>query len=71
MSEFDKLMKEGSKREDVKQRQVTRKGCRSALLWTLGVSFIFSIFVMPHIGVPVFLATLVVAIIYALREWMG
>ena len=71
MSEFDKLMNEGSKREDVKHRQVTRKGCRSALLWTLGVSFLFSIFVMPHIGVPVFLATLVVAIIYALREWMG
>ncbi len=71
MSEFDKLMKEGSKREDVKQKQASRKGCRSALLWTLGVSFIFSIFVMPHIGVPVFLATLVVAIIYALREWMG
>ena len=31
----------------------------------------FLIFYMPHIGVPVFLATLVVAIVYALREWMG
>ena len=41
MSEFDKLMKEGSKREVVKQRQVTRKGIRSALLWTLGGSFLF------------------------------
>ena len=71
MSEFDKLMKEGSKREDVKQKQASRKGCRSALLWTLGVSFIFSIFVMPHIGVLVFLPTLGVAFIYALREWMG
>ena len=70
MSEFDKLMKEGSKREDVKQRQATRKGCRSLLLWTLGVSFIFTI-VPPHIGVLVFLPTLVVAVIYALREWMG
>ena len=63
MSEFDKLMKEGSKREDVKQRQVTRKGCRSTLLWTLGVSFIFTI-VPPHLGVLVFLPTLLVAFIY-------
>ena len=71
MSEFDKLMKEGSKREDVKQRQDKRKGYRNALLLTLGVSFIFAIVHSPHIGVPVFLATLVVAFIYALREWMG
>ena len=70
MSEFDKLMKEGSKREDVKQRQVTRKGCRSALLWTLGISFIFTI-VPPHIGALVFLPTFFVAFIYFLREWMG
>lgn len=70
MSEFDKLMKQGSKREVVKQRQATRKGCRSALLWSLGISFIFTI-VPPHFGVLVFLPTLVVAFIYALREWMG
>ena len=70
MSEFDKLMKEGSKREDVKQRQVTRKGCRSALLWTLGISFIFTI-VPPYIGALVFLPTFFVALIYFLREWMG
>ena len=70
MSEFDKLMKEGSKREDVKQRQVTRKGCRSALLWTLGISFVFTI-VPPHVGSLVFVPTLLVAFIYALREWMG
>ena len=70
MSEFDKLMKEGSKREDVKQRQASRKGRRSTLLWTLGISFIFTI-VPPHLGALVFLPTLVVAFIYALREWMG
>ena len=70
MSEFDKLMKEGSKREDFKQRQANWKGYRSALLWTLGISFIFTI-VPPHIGSLVFLPTLVVAVIYALREWMG
>ena len=70
MSEFDKLMEEGSNREDVKQRQATRKGCRSALLWTLGISFVFTI-VPPHIGALVFLPTIVVAVIYALREWMG
>ena len=70
MSEFDKLMEEGSKREDVKQRQVTRKCCRSALLWTLGISFIFTI-VPPHIGALVFLPTFFVALIYFLREWMG
>ena len=70
MSEFDKLMNEGSKREDVKQREVARKGCRSALLWTLGISFFFTI-VPPHLGVLVFLPTLAVTFIYVLREWMG
>ena len=70
MSEFDKLMKEGSKREDVEQRQASRKGSRSTLLWTLGISFIFTI-IPPHLGALVFLPTLVVAFIYALREWMG
>ena len=70
MSEFDKLMREGSKREDVKQRQASRKGCRSALLWTLGISFLFTI-VPPHIGVIVFLPALAVSFFYGLREWMG
>ena len=70
MSEFDKLMKEGSKREDVKQRKAKRKGYRNALLWTLGISFCLTI-IPPHVGVIVFIPTLVVAFIYALREWMG
>ena len=70
MSEFDKLMKEGSKRPDVKKRRDSRKGCRSALLWTLGISFGFTI-IPPHLGAFVFLPTLVVVFIYALREWMG
>lgn len=70
MSEFDKLMKEGSKRPDVKKRQATRKGRRSALLWTLGVSFLL-IFVNPSVGLIIFIPTIVVAFIYALREWMG
>ena len=70
MSEFDKLMKEGSKRPDVKKRQATRKGRRSALLWTLGISFLL-IFVNPAVGLIIFIPTLVVAFIYALREWMG
>ena len=71
MSEFDKLMKGGSKREGVKQRQATRKGRRSALLWTLGISFLLTIFVNPAVGLIVFIPTIVVAFIYALREWMG
>ena len=70
MSEFDKLMKEGSKRPDVKKRQDARKGCRAALLWTLGISFVFTI-VPPHLGAVVFLPTIVFAIIYATREWRG
>ena len=70
MSEFDKLMKEGSKRKDIKQRQVSREGCRSALLWTLGISFVLTI-IPPHIGSLVFLPTLIAGFIYALREWMG
>lgn len=70
MSEFDKLMKEGSRRKDIKQRQASREGCRSALLWTLGISFFLTI-IPPHIGSLVFLPTLIVGFIYALREWMG
>ena len=70
MSEFDKLMKEGSKREDVKQRQAKRKGYRNALLWTLGISLSLTV-IPPHVGAIVFIPTLVVAFIYALREWMG
>ncbi len=70
MSEFDKLMKEGSKREDVKKRQASRKGRRSALLWTLGISFCLTV-ILPHVGLIVFIPTLVVAFIYALREAMG
>ena len=70
MSEFDKLMKEGSKREDVKKRQTSRKVCRSALLWTLGITFCLTV-ILPPVGLIVFIPTLVVAFIYAYREWTG
>ena len=70
MSEFDKLMKQGSKREDVKQRQASRKSTRSALLWILGISFFLAI-IPPHIGLIVFIPALVGTLYYAGREWMG
>ena len=43
MSDFDKLMKGGSKRKDVENRQKGRKQTRKILLWILGISFIFTI----------------------------
>ncbi len=70
MSEFDKLMKGGSKRKDVEKRQITRKQTRKTLTWTLGISFLLTI-IPPHIGVLIFFPALIFAFFYSLREWMG
>ena len=70
MSEFDRLMKGGSQRKDVKNRQIKRSKRRKIILWTLGISFIFTI-IPPFLGIIVFLPTLIFAIFYAGREWMG
>ena len=70
MSEFEKLMKGGSNRKDVKNRQINRIKRRNTILWILGVSFIFTI-IPPFIGIIVFLPTLIFAVFYAAREWMG
>ena len=70
MSEFDKLMKGGSKRKDVENRQIKRAKRRQTILWILGISFVFSI-IPPFIGIIVFVPTLLCALFYAAREWMG
>ena len=70
MSEFDKLMKSGSKRKEIKNRQVNRVKTRKRIIWTLGISFIFTI-IPPFIGVIVFFPTLIFAVFYSVREWMG
>jgi len=70
MSEFDRLMKGGSQRKDVENRQIKRSKRRKIILWTLGISFIFTI-IPPFFGIIVFLPTLIFAIFYAAREWMG
>ena len=70
MSEFDKLMKGGSKRKDVEKRQVNRQQIRKTLLWTLGISFLLTI-IPPHIGLLVFFPALIFSLIYSAREWMG
>ena len=70
MSEFDELMKGGSKRKDVENRNINRVKRKKVILWTLGISFVLSI-IPPFLGLIVFLPTLVVAIIYAGREYMG
>ena len=70
MSEFDKLMKGGSKRKDVQNRQIKNEKKRKTILWTLVISFIFTI-APPYIGVIVFLPTLIYALFYFGREWMG
>ena len=70
MSEFDKLMKSGSKRKAIKNRQVNRVKTRKRIIWILGISFIFTI-IPPFIGVIVFFPTLIFALFYSLREWMG
>ena len=43
MSEFEKLLSGGSKRKDVKDRQIKREKRRRVILWTLLISFIFTI----------------------------
>ena len=70
MSEFDKLMKGGSKRKDVQNRQIKNEKKRKTILWTLVISFIFTI-APPYIGGIVFLPTLLYALFYFGREWMG
>ncbi len=70
MSEFEKIIRSGSKRKDVIDRQIKREKRRRAILWTLLISFIFTI-VPPFIGVIVFIPTLIFAVFYAGREWMG
>tara|TARA_B100000212_G_C27212392_1_gene463591 strand:+ start:296 stop:508 length:213 start_codon:yes stop_codon:yes gene_type:complete len=70
MSEFEKVMRGGSKRKDVIDRQIKREKRRRVILWTLLISFIFTI-LPPFIGVIVFIPTLIFALFYAGREWMG
>ena len=71
MSEFDKLMKgRGSKRKDVEKRQYYKQKIRKTLLWTLGISFLLTI-IPPHIGVLVFVPTLIFSLLYSAREWIG
>ncbi len=70
MSEFDKLMKGGSKRKDVQNRQIKNEKKRTTILWTLVISFIFTI-APPYIGGIVFLPTLIYALFYFGREWIG
>ena len=70
MSKFDELMKGGSKRKEVENRQVKRAQRRQIILWTLGISFVFTI-IPPFIGIIVFVPTLLFALFYAAREWMG
>ena len=70
MSAFDKLMKGGSKRKDVEKRQFDRQKIRKTLLWTLGISFLLTI-IPPHIGVLVFVPTLIFSLLYSAREWIG
>ena len=70
MSEFDKLMKGGSKRKDVQNRQIKNEKKRKTILWTLVISFVLTI-VPPFIGGIVFLPALIYALFYFGREWMG
>tara|TARA_A100001388_G_C28481893_1_gene362774 strand:- start:104 stop:316 length:213 start_codon:yes stop_codon:yes gene_type:complete len=70
MSEFEKLMKGGSRRKEVENRQIKRAKRKKTILWTLVISFVFTI-IPPFIGIIVFLPTLLFALFYAGREWMG
>ena len=70
MSEFDKLMKGGSKRKDVHNRQIKNEKKRKTILWTLFISFVFTV-APPYIGGIVFIPTLFYALFYFGREWIG
>ena len=70
MSEFDKLMKGGSKRKDIQNRQIKNEKKRKRIVITLWISFVLCI-VPPHIGGIVFIPTLFYALFYFGREWIG
>tara|TARA_B100001989_G_C24120176_1_gene260567 strand:- start:144 stop:356 length:213 start_codon:yes stop_codon:yes gene_type:complete len=70
MNEFEKVLRGGSKRKEVINRQIKREKTKKAIIWTLGISFILTI-IPPFIGVIVFIPTLIFAFFYAGREWMG
>ena len=71
MSEFEKLMKSGgSKRPTIQKRNKDRKDTRKTLLWVLGIPFLFSI-IPPHLGLIIFIPSLIGVVIYCEREWMG
>ena len=70
MSEFNRLMQGGFRRENIKKRQASRKNVRLALAWSLGISFGLML-AAPLMGTLVFITTLIIACIYASREWMG
>ena len=69
MSEFDKLMKGGSQRKEVKQRQGDRRQIRVMLLWSFCIAIILSL-IPPHLGIFLFIPILVIAFLYSLREWI-
>ena len=54
MSEFDKLMKGGSQRKEVKQRQGDRRQIRVMLLWSFCIAISLS-FIPPHLGILLFI----------------
>ena len=70
MSEFDKLMRGGSKRKDVQNRQIKNEKKRNRIVLTLWISFVLC-FIPPHIGGIVFIPTLIYALFYFGREWIG
>ena len=69
MSEFEKLMKGGSKRPTINQRHQRRAKTRQILWICLGLSFILCFI---NIGwILLFIPLLIGVSIYQGREWMG
>ena len=69
MSEFEKLMKGGSKRATINQRHQHRAKIRQTLWICLGLSFILCFI---NIGwILLFIPLLIGVSIYQGREWMG
>lgn len=70
MSEFEELMKKGSQRREIKIKEVNRASNRKVILVLLGTTFTLSL-IPPHAFIIIFIPVLILAIVYAYREWMG
>lgn len=70
MSEFDKLMRKGSKRPEIQRRQENSQKRVQIATIIVGISVIFAI-IPPHLGLLLFIPAVGYLFIVSKSEWMG